>query len=324
MICYEITIYTKKNINLIYTWFESNKILLTVFGSVALDTIRTPTSTLHDVLGGAATFSSIAASFFSKTGIIGVIGKDFPDFYQDILNRYVDTEGLNRKEGKTFRYDGKYDRTLSTRKTLKTELNVIRDFSPEVPEPYKKSKFVYLANNDPDQNIKMLKSFDDIKLSMCDTIEYWIATKKSSVIKMIKNSSIVTINDEEARLLTKEHNLIKCAKKIIEFGSEYVIIKKGEHGSVLFHEDLIFPIAAFPIEDIKDPTGAGDCLGGAMMGYLANKHDTNITTIKKGLLHGNVLGSFVVEGYGVEKLLTLQKTKIDDRIKKYMTMTQEL
>ena len=165
------------------------------------------------MLGGAATFSSIAASFFSKTGIIGVVGKDFPNLYEGILNRYVDTKGLNKKEGKTFRYDGKYDRTLSTRKTLKTELNVIRDFSPDVPESYKKSEFVYLANNDPDQNIKMLKSFDNVKLSMCDTIEYWISTKKASVIKMIKNSNIVTMNDEEARLLTKEYNLIKCAKK---------------------------------------------------------------------------------------------------------------
>lgn len=309
---------------MIYTWFKANNTLLVVFGSVALDTIRTPTSTLYEVLGGAATFSSIAASFFSKTGIIGVVGKDFPNLYESILNRYVDTKGLNKKEGKTFRYDGKYDRTLSTRKTLKTELNVIRDFSPDVPESYKKSEFVYLANNDPDQNIKMLKSFDNVKLSMCDTIEYWISTKKASVIKMIKNSNIVTMNDEEARLLTKEYNLIKCAKKIIEFGSEYVIIKKGEHGSVLFHEDIIFPLAGFPIENIRDPTGAGDCLGGAMMGYLANENDIDIKTIKKGLIYGNVLGSFVVEGYGVEKLLTLQKIKIDDRIKKYAAMTQEL
>lgn len=309
---------------MIYTWFKCDTILLIVFGSVALDTIRTPASTLHEVLGGAATFSSISASFFSKTGIIGVVGKDFPDFYHDILNKYVNTDGLNQKSGKTFRYDGEYDITLSTRKTLKTELNVIRDFNPKIPEQYLKSEFVYLANNDPDQNIEIIKNFDNIKLSMCDTIEYWISTKKSSVIKMIKNSDIVTINDEEARLLTKEHNLVKCAKKIIGLGTKYVIIKKGEHGSILFHDDMIFPLAAFPIENIRDPTGAGDCLGGAMMGYLANKHNVSVKTVRDGLVYGNVLGSFVVEGYGVEKLLSLEKIQIEDRIKKYKMMTQRL
>lgn len=298
--------------------------MLTIFGSIALDTIRTPASILYEVLGGAATFSSISASFFSETGIIAVVGRDFPDSYHNTLKKYINTDGLIKKKGKTFRYDGEYDITFSKRKTLKTELNVLRDFNPKIPDEYKKSEFIYLANNDPDQNIQVLRNFDNVKLSMCDTIEYWISTKKLSVIKMMKNSNIVAINDEEARLLTKEYNLVKCAKKIIEFGTDYVIIKKGEHGAILFHEDIIYPLAAFPIENIKDPTGAGDCLGGGMMGYLSNTKNINMKTIKKGLLCGSILGSFVVEDYGISKLLSLQKNQIIDRVKKYENMTQEL
>ena len=188
--------------------------MLTVFGSTALDTIRTPKKTLKGVLGGAATFAAISASHFVKSGLIAVIGNDFPKKYHNILSKYLDLEGLVELDGKTFRYDGKYDKTLSTRKTLKTELNVLANFKPTVPESYRKSKFVYLANNDPDQNVSIIKKFDDVKFSMCDTIEFWIQTKRNSVIKMIKSVDAVVINDEEAKLLTKEHNLIKSAKKM--------------------------------------------------------------------------------------------------------------
>src|SRR3989304_6731299 len=168
--------------------------MLTVFGSVALDTIRTPTKVLKDVLGGAATFAAISASFFVKPGLIAVIGHDFPKKYHNILNKFLDLSGLESANGKTFRYDGSYDETLSHRTTNKTELNVLSSFSPIVPDEYKKSEFVYLANNDPDQNSSLIKEFDNIKFSMCDTIEYWIATKRPSVIKMIKAVDAVVIN----------------------------------------------------------------------------------------------------------------------------------
>jgi sugar/nucleoside kinase (ribokinase family) len=255
--------------------------MLTVFGSTALDTIRTPTKVLKDVLGGAATFAGISASFFVNTGLIAVIGKDFPKKYHKILASRLNLDGLSVKNGKTFRYDGKYDETLSTRTTLRTELNVLENFHPVVPEQYKKSQFVYLANNDPDQNVALIKEFDRVKFSMCDTIEFWISTKKASVVKMFKQVDAVVINDEEAKLLTKESNLIKCAKKIMDWGTEYVIIKKGQHGSILFFEDVIFPSVGLPIENVVDPTGAGDSFAGAMIGYLTSKKKTDLATIKK-------------------------------------------
>lgn len=294
--------------------------MLTVFGSTALDTIRTPTKVLKDVLGGAATFAGISASFFVKTGLIAVVGTDFPKKYYKILQKYLDLQGLVIKDGKTFRYDGSYDHTLSKRTTNKTELNVLAGFRPTVPEEYTKSEFVYLANNDPDQNISLIKEFPDVRFSMCDTIEYWIETKRQSVINMIKLVDGIVINDEEAKLLTKEHNLIKCAKKLMQWGAKYVIIKKGEHGSLLFFEDIIFPSVAFSLEDIVDPTGAGDSFAGAMIGYLASKNSTKLSDVKKAVVYGNVLGSFAVESYGVDGLTCLTKPKIEKRIKLYQEM----
>jgi len=296
--------------------------VLTVFGSTALDTIRTPTKVLKGVLGGAATFAGISASYFIKTGLIAVVGKDFPKKYYNILAKNLDLRGFKVDNGKTFHYDGSYDKTLSIRTTLKTELNVLENFKPTVPEEYRKSEYVYLANNDPVQNAELIKEFDNVKFSMCDTIEFWIAHKKLSVIKMIKSVDAVVINDEEAKLLTKEHNLIKCAKKMMNWGAKYVVIKKGEHGSLLFYDDVIFPSVAFSLEDIVDPTGAGDSFAGAMIGYLANKRNTNLSTIKKAVIHGNVLGSFAVEKFGLDGILNLKKSQIEKRVKHYEKMVR--
>jgi len=294
--------------------------MLTVFGSTALDTIRTPKKILKNVLGGAATFAAISASNFVNTGLIAVVGKDFPEQHHRILSKYLDLQGLTIKEGKTFHYDGSYDNTLSTRSTLKTELNVLADFKATVPEAYRKSQFVYLANNDPKQNISLIKEFDKVKFSMCDTIDFWISTKREAVIKMIKTVDAVVINDEEAKLLTKEFNLIKCAKKMMRWGAKYVIIKKGEHGSLMFYDDIIFPTAGFSLEDVVDPTGAGDSFAGAMIGYLASKKSTSQSEIKKAVVYGNVLGSFAVERYGLNGLLKIKNGDIAKRVKMYEKM----
>lgn len=294
--------------------------MLTVFGSTALDTIRTPEKTLKNVLGGAATFAGISASYFTNTGLIAVVGKDFPKKYHNILSKYLDLNGLHIADGKTFRYDGKYDETLSTRESLKTELNVLANFKAKVPEEYKKSRFVYLANNDPEQNVSLIKQFDNVKFSMCDTIDFWISTKRDAVIKMIKAVDAIVINDEEAKLLTKEHNLIKCAKKMMSWGSKYVIIKKGEHGSLMFFDDVIFPSAGFSLEDVVDPTGAGDSFAGAMIGYMANKNSISLSTIKRAVVYGNVLGSFAVEKYGLDGLLAIKKSDITKRVNMYAKM----
>ena len=294
--------------------------MLTVFGSVAFDTIGTPTKVLKNVLGGAATFASISASFFVKPGLIAVIGKDFPKEYHKILSKRLDLKGLSIKDGKTFRYSGVYDKTLSSRRTLRTDLNVLKNFKPTVPDSYRKSEFVYLANNDPDQNTALIKEFDNVKFSMCDTVDFWISTKRSSVIRMFKQVDAVVINDEEARLLTKEFNLIKCAKKIMNYGPKYVIIKKGEHGSLLFFEDLIFSSPAVSLENVVDPTGAGDSFAGAMMGYLTSKKKTDLASIKKSVVFGNVMGSFAVEDYGTRGLLRVKKLDIKKRMSQYEKM----
>ena len=294
--------------------------MLTVFGSTALDTIRTPRKTLKNVLGGAATFAAISASFFTKPGLIAVVGEDFPKKYSNVLKRYLDVRGLSILKGKTFRYDGRYNENLSVRKTLKTELNVLEGFEPVVPRQYQKSDFVYLANNDPVQNTKIIKEFENVKFSMCDTIEFWIRTKRNDVVKMIKSVDAVVINDEEARLLTKQNNLVKCAREIMNMGANYVIIKKGEHGSLLFYEDLIFPSVGFPIDSVVDPTGAGDSFAGAMIGYLASKRSISLREIKKSVIYGNVMGSFAVERYGLNGILELKKSDITKRVKQYEKM----
>jgi len=201
--------------------------MLTVFGSTALDTIRTPTRLLKDVLGGAATFASISASFFVKPGLIAVVGKDFPNRYHKILAKRLDLSGLSIKDGKTVRYSGRYNDTLSLRTTLRTDLNVLTNFKPVVQEEYKKSKFVYLANNDPDQNKSLIKEFDNVKFSMCDTIDFWISTNSASIVKMFKSVNAVVINDEETKLLTKEFNIIKCAKKNYGLGNKICYYQEG-------------------------------------------------------------------------------------------------
>ncbi len=296
--------------------------MLTIFGSVALDTIRTPTRVLKEVLGGAATFASISASFFVKPSLIAVVGQDFPKRYYNILKKFLDLNGLERANGKTFRYDGSYDETLSHRTTKKTELNVLGSFNPIVPDEYKKSEFVYLANNDPVQNSKVIKEFDEIKFSMCDTIDFWISTKRDDVIKMMGLVNSVVINDEEAKLLTKTQNLIKSAKKIMEWGAEYVIIKKGENGSLLFYEDVVFPSPAFSLENIVDPTGAGDSFAGGMIGYMASKKSTKISTIREAVVYGNIMGSFTVEEYGIGGLSELKKSQIQKRFNQYKKMVR--
>lgn len=294
--------------------------MLTVFGSVAIDTIRTPSKVIKNALGGAATYAAVSASFFQKPGLIAVVGHDFPKSYQDILNRFVDTKGVVHANGKTFRYDGSYDLTLSSRTTNKTELNVLKDFKPIVPKEYRKSEFVYLANNDPAQNTKIIKEFDRVKFSMCDTIDFWISTKRADVIKMMGAVDSVVINDEEAKLLTKTHNLIKAAKKIMEWGTKFVIIKKGEHGSLLFYDDIVFPSPAFSLENIVDPTGAGDSFAGGMIGYMASKNSTKLSTIREAVVYGNVMGSFAVEKYGIAGLIKLTRSQIQNRFRHYRKM----
>jgi cytidine kinase len=297
--------------------------MLTVFGTIALDTTRTPFKTETKIMGGAATFASLSSSFYTRTSIVGVTGFDFPSHYREILDKRVDTKGIiTNLQDKTFHYDSTFDYGLSHRTTNKTELNVISHFEPTIPDEYQKSEYIYLANNDPIQNIKLLEFFPNPKLTVCDTIEYWILNKRDEVIKMMSKVNGVVINDEEARLLCKTTNLIKCAKMIMSWGPHFTVIKKGEHGSLLFMDDYIFPAAAYPMEEIVDPTGAGDAFAGGFIGYLAKQDNLRVGTFKEAVVHGNVMGAFAVEDFGVKRLLSITNDDIQKRFKIYRKIVE--
>ncbi len=290
--------------------------MLTIFGTIALDTTRTSNKTVYRIMGGAATYASISSSKFTPTNIIGIIGYDFPQQYKDILNRHVNTKGIIEKDDeKTFHYDSSFDPTLTIRTANKTELNVIKNFEPFVPEELLDSKYIFLANNDPAQNKKMQSLFSDPEFVVCDTIEYWINNKYDQVIDMIKKVNGIIIDSQEARLLTNEYNLIKCAKKIKEWGPELIIIKKGENGSMLFYEDIIYAYPAIPIENVVDPTGAGDCFAGGFLGYLSKKGKVNSKTIREAAVYGNIMGSFAIEDFGLNKIINISSSDIEKRVK---------
>lgn len=299
--------------------------MLTVFGTMALDTTRTPFRTEERILGGAATFASLAASAFTKTSMVAAIGEDMPNENISALQKKgVDTKGIvTVRGGKCFHYDSSFDYNLSSRTTLKTELNVIANFNPVIPEQYAKSEYVYLANNDPEQNIKILKLFDSPKLVVCDTIEYWIQSAPKKVAEMIAKTDGVVINDSEARLFCNEANLARCAKKILAMGPKFTIIKKGEHGAVLFDkEGQVFPAAAFFLDEITDPTGAGDSFAGGFLGHIARKGRADFRTMKEAVIYGNVMGSFAVEDFGVQRLLALTQGDVEARYEKYRSLVQ--
>jgi sugar/nucleoside kinase (ribokinase family) len=297
--------------------------MITVFGTIALDTTRTPFRTQTRIMGGAATYASLSSSLFTNTSIVGIVGSDFPDEYRSILDHRVDTRGIiTRDDCKTFHYDSSFDYDLYHRTSNKTELNVIAGFEPVIPDEYVDSEYVYLANNDPIQNIKILEYFSNPKLIVCDTIEYWILNQKEDIIKMMSKVDGVVINDEEARLLCKTTNLIKCAKLIMSWGPWFTVVKKGEHGSLFINGDTVFPAPAYPMEEIVDPTGAGDSFAGGFMGHIARQNNPNINTMKEAVIYGNVMGAFAVEGFGVEKLLHITKEDVQKRYETYRNIVK--
>ena len=299
--------------------------MLTVFGTVALDTTRTPFRTETRILGGAATFASVSSSMFAPTSIVAAVGSDMPaEHIRALISKGIDTKGIIIIQGsKTFHYDSSFDYDLSNRTTNKTELGAIAGFDPVIPEEYIKSDYVYLANNDPKQNIKILRHFQKPRLVVCDTIEFWINGSRDDVVKMIEMTDGVVINDNEARLLCKEANLAKCAKKIMSWGSKFAIIKKGENGAILFtKEGLVFPAAAFFLDEIVDPTGAGDSFAGGFLGHIARKGMKDFSTMKEAVIYGNVMGSFAVEDFGIKRLLSITKDDIEDRYEKYCNLVQ--
>lgn len=262
---------------------------------------------------------------FAQTSMVAVVGSDMPaNQISTIMSKGIDTRGIVTVQGgKTFHYDSTFDYDLSNRITNKTELGVVAGFDPVIPDEYALSDYVYLANNDPKQNINILRHFQKPKLVVCDTIEFWINGSREDVVKMIEMADGVVINDNEARLLCKEVNLPKCAKKIMSWGSKFAIIKKGEHGAILFtNENQVFPAAAFFLDEIVDPTGAGDSFAGGFLGHIASKNKSDFATMKEAVIYGNVMGSFAVEDFGVKRLLAITKEDVEERYKKYCNLVQ--
>jgi sugar/nucleoside kinase (ribokinase family) len=292
--------------------------MLTVFGTVALDTTRTPFHTVERTLGGTATFASIAASNYVPTSIVGIVGNDFPASYMEILKNRLDIRGLSISETeKTFHYDSSFGHDLYKRTTNRTELNVIANYQSTVPKELVDSEYVYLANNDPVQNLNLLAQFSNPKLVIFDTMDFWILNKRDEVIKMIKKVDGIILNESEARLLFKENSILKCARLLVSNGPSFALINKGENGSLLFYENEFYPIPGYPTETIKDPTGAGDSFGGAFIGHLCTQGQIDLKSLKNAMIHGNIMGSFAIEDYGIQRLINIGNKDIKQRHEKY-------
>ncbi|MBL7055527.1 sugar kinase [Candidatus Woesearchaeota archaeon] len=286
-----------------------------IIGTMALDSIKTPFGEVNDALGGSATFSSIAASFFSKPGILSIVGKDFPKEHMDFLHsRNIDTTGVSTGD-KTFRWKGFYEFDMNEAKTLNTELNVLADYKVEIPKTYEDAEYAFLGNIDPEQQIKVIDSLKKPKLIAMDTMNFWIDIKKDILLEAIKKSDILVINDGEARQLFETTNLVKAANKALKLVSKAVIIKKGEHGALLFTDSKHFNAPSYPLEDIKDPTGCGDCFGGGLIGYLAKTNNFDEANIRKAMIYGSTIASYNAEGFGTERLKEITLEDIEKRYK---------
>ncbi len=287
-----------------------------VVGSVAMDTIETPFGKVTNALGGSAVYSSYSASFFTPVNLVAVIGSDFPKKYKDILKeREIDLQGLQEEEGKTFHWEGFYDYDLNKAHTINTELNIFENFEPIIPDSYKDLPYIFLANIDPELQIKVLNSVKHPKLVVCDTMNFWIEKKRDALLETIKKVDIFIINDGEARELSGESNLIKAANKIRSFGPKSLIIKKGEHGALLFN-DSIFSAPAYPLESIFDPTGAGDTFAGGFIGYLAKTGDLSDANMRRAVIKGSTMASFCVENFTLDRMRNLTETEITSRCQK--------
>jgi len=293
-----------------------------VVGSVALDSVETPFGNRKEILGGSATFFSLAASFFSKVDIVAVVGEDFPRRYVKLLkDNGVGTLGLSVNKGKTFRWKGRYDYDLNTAHTISTHLNVFKDFDPRVPKDLSRPEFLFLANIDPDLQYKVLSQVKRPKLVACDSMNYWINTKRRSLEKLLGGIDILLLNDAEARQLSGESNLIKAASSVISFGPKAVVIKRGEHGVLYFSSKAHFVAPAYLLETIYDPTGAGDTFAGGMVGYLSRVGSINEAAIRKSIIYGSIMASFTVEDFSVNRLLKISRKDIKDRFDHYRKIT---
>ena len=299
---------------------------LLVVGTVAFDAIETPFGKTDKIVGGAATYISVSASYFRKNiNLISVVGEDFPSATIEMLKeKSVNTDGLQIKQGeKTFFWSGKYHADMNTRDTMDTQLNVLSNFDPIIPEAYQDCEFLMLGNLMPSLQQKVIKGLKNRpKLIVLDTMNFWMEVALADLLETMKLIDVLTINDEEARLLTGEYSLVKAARKILTMGPKYLIIKKGEHGALLFHEKEVFFAPALPLEEVFDPTGAGDTFAGGFIGYISSTNDISFENMKRAVIHGSAMASFCVEKFGLERIEGLSDGEIDERIQEFINLVQ--
>jgi len=287
-----------------------------VVGSVALDSVETPFGKADDVLGGSATFFSASASHLTKVSVVGVIGSDYPiEKLEPLKKRGVDFSGLEKANGSSFRWRGRYRHDLNSAETLETHLGVFSHFSPKIPEKLRSSPYLFLGNIDPRLQLDVLNQVAKPKLIACDTMNFWIQSRRLELLELLGHVDIVTLNDSEARQLTERANLVQAAQWIMARGPRHVIIKKGEHGAFMFTEKSIFFAPAFPLENVFDPTGAGDAFAGGFIGYLAKTGDLSDANMRRAVIYGSVMGSFAVEKFSIERLMTVSQAEIDQRMR---------
>ena len=295
---------------------------LLITGSIGLDSVKTPLEEHHDLLGGSASYAAIAASFFTPVNLVGIVGDDFPKKYLDLYRKHgVNLDGLEIAAGKTFRWSGEYEWNMNNRRTLSIALNVFEKFNPTLPAQYRNAPFVFLANISPQLQMHVISQVTKPKFVVADTMDLWINIAKEALLELLTKIDCLILNESEARELMKETSLIKAGRALLKLGPKYVCIKKGEHGCLLFGNGLFFSAPAYPLEDIHDPTGAGDCFAGAFAGYLAKAGQVNADTLRQAVISGSVVASYNVEAFSLSRLQMLTPAEIDSRYQFFRQMS---
>ncbi|MFH1379164.1 MAG: PfkB family carbohydrate kinase [bacterium] len=293
-----------------------------VLGSIAFDSVETPMGKVENSLGGSASYFACAASYFAPVHLVSVVGQDFPEKYiRFFKHKKINVDGIQHESGQTFKWKGFYGSNLNEARTLDTQLNVLGTFKPNIPQSYKFIPAVFLANFDPDLQLAVLKQLKNPRLIACDTMNLWISIKKKSLLKLLKKLHIFVLNETEAKQLTGTHNLIRAAKDISRLGPKHVIIKKGEHGSLLYSNSTFFTASAYPVEHVYDPTGAGDSFAGGFFGYLASKKSNYHAHLRSAIIYGSIMASFNVESFSLKKLASITQKDIQKRFSHFKSLT---
>lgn len=296
---------------------------LVMVGSVAYDSVETPHGKVEQVLGGAASFAAVAASFFAPSRIVGVVGEDFrPQHLEFFRSKGIDLEGLQQVPGKTFHWSGVYAENMNDRTTLLTELNVFETFDPVLPESYRDSEYLLLANIHPSLQLHVLEQVRNPRFVALDTMNLWIQVERELLAEVMRKVDLIMVNDEEARMLTEEHSVVAATMKMLEMGPKVVIVKKGEHGAMMITSEGMFIAPAYPVAAVKDPTGCGDCFAGGLIGYLASVDRSDDETLRRAMIYGSVVASFNVEDFSLDRLRSLTSDEIDARYREFRRMTE--